>query len=309
MSTTARDRRRAIAFIAGGALLLASVLGLVSGVRLGRRDRTYFVTVPDSVSGLRAASTIEYKGVPVGVVKKIEFRGGSVEAVQVELAILRGVPIKVDTRARLRPQGITGLNMLELIGGTSNATDLPEHGDIPIQPSILAELESTVHDVAALARRLGATTATIDSEAAPAIADLRAALRALKDAARTFDATTAAVGSEALASGSAFRATASRVEEILSDPAWRSLGTEVAGGVEDARRAIERLDKAASEAEQVVQENRSSVRATIENLRRASGDARAATRELRESPSSLFRENKTAEKSIPDAPSDTRREP
>jgi phospholipid/cholesterol/gamma-HCH transport system substrate-binding protein len=298
--STARDRRHAIAFVAFALVLLAIVFGLLGGVRLARQDRTYFVAVPDSISGLRAASTVEYKGVPVGVVRAISFRGGSVEAVQVEIAIRRGVPIKTDTRATLRAQGITGLNILELTGGTSAAPELPELGVIPIEPSFLSELEKTAHDVATIVRRLGATTAAIESDAAPAVAELRAALVALSGAARALEATTGAIGSDVAASAAAFNATAGDLHGILADPAWRSLGGEVLATVQEIRRAVEQLERVARDVQSVTGENRADVRAALENLRRATGDLRIAARRVRESPASLVVEHPPVEKPIPD---------
>ena len=300
MNTTARDRRRALAFVVGSLLTLGAVLAILGGFRLALHDRTYYVSVPDSVAGLRPASTVEYKGVAVGVVRAIDFREGSVEAVLVELAIRKGVPIKTDTHARLRPQEITGLNVLELVGGTALSSDLQEGGVIPTDPSVLAEIESTVHDVSILARRLSATAAPIESEAAVAVAELRATLVAGRQAARTFDATVAALGSEVALSAAAFRARADDLGAILQDPAWRSLGPEALAALQDVRRAVARLDAVAHEAERLAQENRGDVRAAVENLRGASVEARGAARRVRESPASLFVEHPRVEKSIPD---------
>ncbi|HZU96352.1 MAG TPA: MlaD family protein [Planctomycetota bacterium] len=298
--STARDRRHAIAFVAAALLLLGIVFGLLGGLRLARPDHTYFVAVPDSIAGLRPGSTVEYKGVPVGLVRAISFRGGSVEAVQVEVAIRRGVPIKTDTKATLRPQGITGLNILELTGGTSAAPDLPEQGVIPIEPSFLTELETTAHDVATLVRRLGATTAAIESEAAPAIADLRAGLVAFRGAARALEATTGVIGSDVAASAQAFNMTAGDLHGILADPAWRSLGGEVLAAVQEIRRTVEKLERVAHEVEGSAGENRADVRAAVENLKRATGDLRIAARRVRESPASLVVEHPPVEKPIPD---------
>jgi ABC-type transporter Mla subunit MlaD len=298
--STERDRRRALAFVGGSLLLFLSVLALLGGVRLARHDRTYYVAVPDSVSGLRAASTIEYKGVPVGVVRGIAFRSGSVEAVQVEMAIRPGVPIKADTRARLRPQGITGLNILELTGGTTSAPDLPEGAEIAIEASVFAELEGTMHDVATLVRRLTDLTANVSSDAQAAVKEMRGALVAVRDAARTLDASTAAIGSEAALSAASFRAAADDVHAILKDPAWASLGGEALAGVADARRAIAKLERAADDVERVLKENRGDLRDSMQSLKRASGDVRAAARRVRESPASLVVEHPPAEKPSPD---------
>jgi ABC-type transporter Mla subunit MlaD len=300
MRTTARDRRRAIAFILGSLLLLAVVLGLLKGVSFLRTERIYYVLVPDSVSGLRAGSTVEYKGVSVGVVRSIAFRSGAVEVVEVEIAIRPGISIKLDTRARLRPQGITGLEILELVGGTTTAPDLPERGDVTLVPSILNVLEETVHDVAALAHRLNTTTAAIESQVAPTVADIREALEAWRDTARGVDASTAAIASQVALSSEAFRGTASDVRTILRDSAWQSLGPEVLAAVEDARRALARLERAASMAETVTAENRDDVRAAVESLRHASSDVRATARHVRESPASLVIEHPRREKPIPD---------
>jgi hypothetical protein len=154
--------------------------------------------------------------------------------------------------------------------------------------------------VATLVRRLNATTAAIESDAAPALAELRGALVAGRDAARTLDATTAAVGTEVASSASAFRGTADDLRAILREPAWRSLGNETLAAVEDVRRAIAKLDGLAATVERIAEENRADIRAAIDNLKRASGEMRAAARHVREQPASLLVEHPPVEKPIPD---------
>lgn len=300
MNPTARDRRHALVFVLASALLLVAVLATLKGVRLARHERAYVVLVPDSVAGLRAGSAVEYKGVPAGVVREIGFREGSVETVAVELAIREGVPVKRDTRARLRPQGITGLNVLELAGGTARAEELGEGGEIPFEPGVLAELESTVHDVARLARRLEATTAAIESETSEVSLELRRTLVAGRESAAVLGATAASIGTEAATTAAALREGLEPLRAIARDPAWRELGPEVLDAVRDVRRASQRLEGAAGAAEGLARENEGDVRALVQDLRAASAELRALARRVGQDPASVLVEHPPREKEIPE---------
>lgn len=314
MSTTAQDRRRAIAFVVLSLLALVAVFAVLGGLRLARDQRSYFIVFNDSVSGLQPSGEVSYKGVPVGTVRSVRFRDGSIEEVEVEVGVDADVPVKVDTRARLEPQGITGFYALELVGGTSGAPRLPEGGVIPVEPSTLEELAGTVRGVAGLADRLGQMALSYEDDVQAALDALRAALLAAADAARAFEATNGVIGREVQATGPTLRAVGQEVQAtsaalrqtandagvLLRDPALRSLGQETVLAVQELRRVAASLAEAAATLAQVARENREDVRALVQTLRQTAGEARAVVREVRARPSSLVFEQPTVEKPFPD---------
>ncbi len=112
----------------------------------------YHVDMSESVSGLVADASVTYLGVPVGRVRSIGLHPDNPSRVRLELQVRRGTPVKTDTTATLRAQGVTGLYYVELQGGTKEAPLLREITDeeIPViesVPSMLAQLEFAATDL------------------------------------------------------------------------------------------------------------------------------------------------------------------
>lgn len=133
-----------------GTSLVAAVLWLSAGGFNRKVYDTYLVYMSESVSGLNYEAPVKYRGVEVGRVKGLSLDHG--ERVRLELQIERGTPIKVDTVAVLRVQGLTGVAYIELEGGTRNAPALQaENGDtypvIKTKPSLLMRLDTAVTDL------------------------------------------------------------------------------------------------------------------------------------------------------------------
>lgn len=315
MSTTAQDRRRAIAFVIISLVALGGVFAVLGGIRLARDERTYLVVFEQSVSGLQPSSEVTYKGVPVGTVRDVRFRDGSIEEIAVEVGIEADVPIKADTRAQLQPQGITGFYVLELVGGTAEAPPLPEGGVIRVVPSTFGELTTTVRDLAGMARRMGEVAASFEDDLQATLDALRAALLAAADAARAFEATAGVIGRETQATAASLRAVGQEVQAtsaalrqisqdasaLLRDPGVQAVGQETVLAVQELRRAAAALTEASAALTQVARENREDVRALVQTLRQTAGEARATVREVRARPSSLVFEQPTIEKPFPDA--------
>ena len=125
----------------------------------------YLAILDESVAGLNINAPVKYNGVDVGKVKSIELDPHNPELVQLILAIERGTPIKVDTVAVLKTQGLTGIAYVELDGGAKNAASLIASADdkypvIRTKPSLSTRLENVLTSVLA---KLDNTSSNIDS--------------------------------------------------------------------------------------------------------------------------------------------------
>jgi phospholipid/cholesterol/gamma-HCH transport system substrate-binding protein len=100
-----------------GATALAVVLWLSKADYRGVYDR-YYTYMTESVSGLSADTSVKYRGVDVGRVKEIIIDPANPEEVRLTLEIVRGTPVKENTTAVLETQGLTGLTIVNLTGGT-----------------------------------------------------------------------------------------------------------------------------------------------------------------------------------------------
>ncbi|MEQ6341678.1 MAG: MCE family protein [Gammaproteobacteria bacterium] len=131
------------------ATLAAGVLWFASGKQYGKTYDLYVTYMTESVSGLSLNAPVKYRGVEVGLVRKISLDVANPEQVRLELAIERGTPIKTDVRAMLRLQGLTGIAYVELEGGSHEAQMLTStiNGEPPViqsGKSFLARLDTGV---------------------------------------------------------------------------------------------------------------------------------------------------------------------
>jgi phospholipid/cholesterol/gamma-HCH transport system substrate-binding protein len=194
--------------LALGSMMVALALWLAAGGALQKNHEIYLAWSDESVSGLNVDAPVKLNGVDVGHVRSIVLDPANPKRVRLLFAIERGTPIRSDTVAMLRTQGLTGIAYVELSGGSLQAGPLRASGSepypvIPTRPSLGARLEnvlgsalskldrtsdnidavlsdanraaltSALTDIAAVARTLAARNDTLD--------------QGLADAARTFD--------------------------------------------------------------------------------------------------------------------------
>ncbi|MGE5752363.1 MAG: MlaD family protein [Deltaproteobacteria bacterium] len=131
-----------------GAASVAIFLWLGKGLERTTYDR-YLAFFRESVSGLNPNAPVKFRGVDVGRVRDIVINPKNVEEVRLTLEIVQGTPVKTDTVATLRVQGLTGLAFVDLSGGSQAAPLLKaEPGEsypvIRTGPSLLFRLDTEV---------------------------------------------------------------------------------------------------------------------------------------------------------------------
>jgi len=152
-----------------GAALVAGSLWLAAGAG-GKHYEPYMAVVNESVSGLNVDAPVKYLGVDVGKVREIRLQPGNPEQVQLVFAIERGTPIKQDTEATLKTQGLTGIAYVELSGGRPDSPPLQATtaGQPPVirtKPSLAARLENVLtRGLASLDRTSASVNALLDDD-------------------------------------------------------------------------------------------------------------------------------------------------
>jgi phospholipid/cholesterol/gamma-HCH transport system substrate-binding protein len=148
-----------------GAALVAIVLWLASGGAFRQKFDLYLAVSDESVAGLNLNAPVKYNGVDVGQVRDIRLDPSNQERVNLLFAIEQGTPIKEDTVAVLKIQGLTGIAYVELSGGTRDSPLLRASGQnrypvIPTKPSLSARLENVLSNVLA---KLDSTSSSINA--------------------------------------------------------------------------------------------------------------------------------------------------
>jgi len=151
--------------LALGAVLVAGVLWLASGGALQRKYDPYLAIMDESVAGLNLNAPVKYSGVDVGKVRRIWLDPLNQERVYLRFDIEQGTPIKGDTVAVLKTQGLTGIAYVELSGGAKDsapllATAAYEYPVIRTKPSLSARLENVLTTVLA---KLDSTTGSVNA--------------------------------------------------------------------------------------------------------------------------------------------------
>lgn len=192
------------------AALVATILWIASGGALQKHYDHYLAIEEESVAGLNPNAAVKFNGVDVGKVQDIRLDHADPTKVTLEFAIERGTPIKTDTVAVLKTQGLTGIAYVELSGSTAAAPPLraapgERYPVIRTKPSLaarlenvlstaLAKLDTTSNNINALlsAENLESVKSTLANLSAvtQAVAARKDALNAgIASAAQTFDNT------------------------------------------------------------------------------------------------------------------------
>ena len=148
-----------------GAALIAGILWLASGGTFQKKFDLYLAYEDESVAGLNANAPVKYNGVDVGKVQTIRLGPGNPDRVTLMLAIEHKTPIRQDTVAVLKTQGLTGIAYVELSNSLHSSPLLlqTEGSPYPViltKPSLSARLENVLTTVLA---SLDSTSKHLDS--------------------------------------------------------------------------------------------------------------------------------------------------
>ncbi|MBP7370686.1 MAG: MCE family protein [Arenimonas sp.] len=98
----------------------------------------YDVVFSEAVTGLGIGGTVQYNGITVGEVRKLEIDPTNPNKVLVRIRIKATTPIKVDTQAKLAFVGLTGITQIQLKTFSAKSMDLKPTLEQPI-PRIIAK--------------------------------------------------------------------------------------------------------------------------------------------------------------------------
>ena len=285
-------------FVLGlGAALVVAVLWLAAGINTQKKYEPYQSIIKESVAGLSISAPVKYLGVDVGKVSGIAIDPQNSRQVLLKFQIERGTPVKQDTEAVLKSQGLTGISYIELSGGSVGSAPLLATDEVPVplirsKPSLSARLEDVLTTVLANVNR---TSANVD---AVFDADNRAALKqVLADTASVAHALAAQQGTMTAGIADAARTArnAARVSDRLgpaieriaaSADALAKMGNDVSRTSDSAGRTV---DSAASGVLQMRSETLPELQRLLGEMSSLAVSLRQLSEQTERSPSSLIR--------------------
>ena len=296
-----------------GTLLVAGVLWLASGGTSQKRVDLYLAIVEESVAGLNLNAPVKYNGVDVGKVRRIDLDPQDPNRVNLVFAIERGTPVKEDTVAMLKTQGLTGIAYVELSGGarespTLRAVEGSLYPVIRTKPSLSARLENVLTTVLA---KLDDTSTNINAIlSAENQAALKSALADIATVARTVAARKESINSAITHAGRTLEnaSTASaRITPVLerigrSADSIDKMGNEVARTSASAGKTV---DTVGADVKRFSAE-------TLPELERLLGELGALTLSLRRLSEQTERDPRGlifGRKPVPEGPGETRNAP
>ena len=277
-------------------LLAALAAAIIWLVQLGNDDqREYDIFFQQSVSGLANGSQVNFSGVPVGQVSRIELWPQDPEFVRVRIRVEPDVPILQGTTATVLGS-FTGVSTISLDGAVRGAPPITEPGPegvpvIPTKPGGLGELLSNapllLERLATLTERL---TMLLSDDNQASIAGILDNTQRLTDNVADASPQIEATMSELQLTIRQSAATLAEFERVLAstdaliNEEGNSLAEEMRRTLRSAQGAADQLGGALEGvqpvADQISNETLPAAEATLADLRRTSESLRRVTESL-----------------------------
>jgi phospholipid/cholesterol/gamma-HCH transport system substrate-binding protein len=125
---------------------LAAFALWLARVQFARDYDIYDILFDGPVRGISAGGEVHFNGIKVGEITRIALDPGNASRVIARVKVTSDVPIRTDSYATLEPQGITGVNYVQITAGTRSrpllkvATPSGETPVIRSQKSALSDL-------------------------------------------------------------------------------------------------------------------------------------------------------------------------
>jgi len=140
MANKAQKFRLGVFLITGFSLIIITIAVIAGSSLSQKRDIYYINFLNESVGGLDVGSKVNYQGIGVGRVEEIVISPEDVTSIIVTISIQGGTPIKSDAKASISPVGITGLNAIEIKGGTNESKLLEPTSYIEVEKSLFGTI-------------------------------------------------------------------------------------------------------------------------------------------------------------------------
>jgi phospholipid/cholesterol/gamma-HCH transport system substrate-binding protein len=116
-----RNANYALVGVISTALLMAMIVFIVllAGNKFSKDYDLYDIVFQGPVRGLAQGGEVHFNGIKVGEVSKISLDPHNPQLVIARARVTSDIPIRKDSYATLEPQGITGVNYVQITAGTA----------------------------------------------------------------------------------------------------------------------------------------------------------------------------------------------
>jgi len=137
-----RNANYALVGLISTILLIAMIVFIfwLANFALSAKYDAYQVVFHGPVSGLTRGGDVQFNGIKVGEVSDIQLDAQDPNKVIAKIRVRSDTPVRVDTEASLEPQGITGVNYIQLTAGTLSKPVLKDSG----QPMVIQAKPGTI---------------------------------------------------------------------------------------------------------------------------------------------------------------------
>jgi phospholipid/cholesterol/gamma-HCH transport system substrate-binding protein len=306
MSTISQAQRARLGmFVTAGAVVLFFLIAIPLGLRLSAKEKTFYAFFSgESMSGLEEGAPVKYHGVPIGKVAKIAYDRADLKRIKVILKVQSGFPMKKDMYAQTWAMGITGLNFLDILGGTNESPLLPENSEIPTKVSIMSTITGKIDIIMEKVELLLNQLNEVTSPQSPSsIKKVLENLTAITGDARTVFANFSEVAPDFRDMSLSSRKIIHRIDSIASDIHMTTTAISKGLGNNQLGQIISRVDSTALSIKTLsetmllmVRQSREDVSVSMQNLREALENANQLIKVLSDNPSLILKGEPTRER-------------
>jgi phospholipid/cholesterol/gamma-HCH transport system substrate-binding protein len=143
-----RNANYALVGFASFILFVCMVVFIVwlARIEYGREYDLYDILFVGPVQGLSQGGDVDFNGIKVGEVTRIALDRTDPSRVIARARVTSDVPIRTDSYATLEPQGVTGVNYVQITAGSTRSPllkDTVARGEVPVihtRPGVLSSL-------------------------------------------------------------------------------------------------------------------------------------------------------------------------
>jgi phospholipid/cholesterol/gamma-HCH transport system substrate-binding protein len=274
-----------------GSFVLIGILGVIAFAlwlngTSGKRDSLYYqIRFHESVNGLGDGSPVKYRGVDIGNVVSIKIDLAETNTIITRVRIASDAPVKQDTIAMLKIQGITGTSYIELSGGEAGQREIDgssvDKGDLPEIPSKFSDIATLSNEVPGLIAKASAvatqTQHLLDDET---VAHARAILARWDNISTVLEQETVQLD--------AIMKTTDRLVQTTDKVMSQIDAANVGGTLKDLHETAVQLNKLTTHTNEAAAASFESFDALLLDAKKTSQDLRALTRNLSENPSQVI---------------------